>query len=575
MTKRRLLIFSAVFAIAAGWLTAPKPVSADSWNSPSSNGCVTSFELPSISLAGVSLLSVAYHITLPPSTPRTVAQGRWIGSNGGVGPSYAFVSNYAGGSVADFWTGNVSPTYFYVNIAYGSNGTATYKIARPADYGGCFTVDHVVVTRQFWGAGGGSGGGGGGGSGGGGGIASPTPSPTGEPSPSPYASYPAECNPSIEGCAPPAGYCWGYGPPAPGEGWPIYPCESEPPDPTPTPTPTPPPGAVCSGTDLFAGVTGSLGGTGGASNPHPYPANALDESSTSFASVGGGATSGWGVTTAAVAPVAYGVIYRYGAGGGGAAAPWHIEGTNDAGMVGWTMVINVTNVSGSATGYTASGSFQSYPAADGYNEMTYTLTGTPTAYKWFRIKSTTGGNNDFAMIRGCGAVASPSPTPTPDPSATSSAPPAQPTASQDGNPDGNPNDISVSICEDDPTILACMHSFEIGEVYGNPDPDEAGDAFSDLVEEARGKVPFGYVDQVSEAITDATTGAAGASSDYCFDLPRWQPAEAGGTVTEELCIPLQDFADSAASWRPLWVALLTILVGVAVVRWAVRTAPGG
>jgi hypothetical protein len=124
------------------------------------------------------------------------------------------------------------------------------------------------------------------------------------------------------------------------------------------------------------------------------------------------------------------------------------------------------------------------------------------------------------------------------------------------------------LCAAHPTVLACA---SLPASSASADASGAVSAWQELVNDAKGRVPFAYVDQVATALDDAVTGAAGGASDYCFTIPQWFGDDATHDVVA--CVPLQDFADLAAGLRWVLLALLTVGFSVAMFRWISAAAP--
>jgi hypothetical protein len=227
---------------------------ADTVGGNSSDGCQSSSLIAyEGDIVGMAELRIRFRLNIPDAG--TVVTGRWLLSNGQAAPSKAWQGPISVWASSETAGGFYSP--LIIRFIPGSVGRARFVIERPADYGSCFIVSNVQVDRVRTGNGGG---------GavptpppGGGGVATPSPSPTpegGPPSASPTATPTSppcsNTNPIPAGCVPPPGYCWGYGPPTPGQGWPIMECESATPSPSPTPSPTPspPPRVECTTHDV-------------------------------------------------------------------------------------------------------------------------------------------------------------------------------------------------------------------------------------------------------------------------------------------------------------------------------------
>lgn len=255
---RRLLLIAGVVAICFA-VMGPKVSLADTIAGTGTGPCVRSDQLLwSGSVEGLKKLRAQYRVLI--EGPFVVGI-RWE-LNGAAGPiqwlGYGTSDDVNGAEWGDatFWRGLGSGVT--ADIQEGSQGTARLW-ARPSSAAystGCYQVLNVVIERQAWAnqdggvnppPGGGSGG-----------FATPTPTPSVDPSasasptPTPAPTSPGcSVDPGFdpEECPPPDGWCYGFGPPAPGSPWPIYQCATpEPPEPTPTPTPLASPSPTCSGT---------------------------------------------------------------------------------------------------------------------------------------------------------------------------------------------------------------------------------------------------------------------------------------------------------------------------------------
>jgi len=564
--KRRLFIIASVIAIAVGMLSSAERAQADSFGMPNSSGCVHSMTLYSGPMAGLSRLMISFHITIPANTPTETVQGRWTSDSGGSGAAQWWTGRVAGAGDWDAYVGYRvnGATWSFVNIVPGGTGTASFKITEPYNYGGCFYVDHIIVDRWFLSDGGGGAGGTGGG--GGGGIATPTPRPSGAATPSPYASIGAGCDPSaapVPSCPPPAGYCWGYGPPAPSQGWPIYPCDT--PGPTASPSGSAPPSCVhlADGACFFPGTYAKARST--ALNGCAASGSAGGIIVGTSATLVNGRTYQYniqwtGVTVKIPTTPSGSCTMIDGLGNSGFASRATDGGTSLWG--GFTgQSINNANASGTITGtFTCNSTCGStngtlrWDGFDGRDEYTLTII-----------------YGEIWPVGSAPATASPSPSPSSGP--TQAPPRGYGSPNATGNPDqqsggGGGGDGTTDICPPNPGILACATNFIPSFVPGSI----ASGAVDALIEDLKGRAPFGYAYQIGDAINSAATGGAGAGSDYCFDLPRWTP---DGEVSTEACIPLQDMADAASYVRSGLLALLTILVAVSLFKTATGGLGGG
>lgn len=527
MRARWVLVSLAAFGLGAS-MAVPGVVDialADS-SGFASSGCVYEYRVGPVSMVGASELRVRFRLDIPAGT---VVIGRWEDTNGTTGPQRWWV-----GPIGQWYQyGGEADSALRVMVAPGASGSASFRLFRPADYGACWTVSDIVVDRiMYTGSGGGSPGGG---------MATPTPSPSGAPSPSPYPSSDPEGPYGTS--SPPPGYCWGYGPPAPGQPWPIYPCEGA----SPTPTPAAP---GCGGTRLTVVSGASVSGESVAVPAGQYAyvykieeaiawAGSSDQESrlyktdatflwasarfpsqnptaTSTSWTYGGSPPGWWD----VARPPYSGVYRYVSGDVGL----------DASYGGWWL---------NETGVSVTVQLRSSFAYGGYTQAICLVVSVTSP-------SVLAGGDPGG--------------PSPSPGASATPPWAIPSI-------GVSVSVDVNICAANRLIPAC--TFRPLPSYGAPQSSAAVGAFASVVDLAKGKAPFGYVAQVADAIEAGVAGAAGAEPDWCFQMKRWDP-EAG--ITEApACLPLQDMANAAAFSRPVLVAILMLVGGVAVLRWVMRS----
>lgn len=236
--KRVALIVGvvAVTMLALG----PRTANADVIGGTSTQGCVTGQSIVwQGSLVGFSSFRPQFRLHLEGPV---VVSARWEYSNGWLGPSKQWYAG-AGETWDSVYGFAAAPPALIATFQAGSSATAklVFQSVDHSHYTGCYAVTQVAVSRTPTGAGGGLPPGSTPPPDGGGPVA-PTPTPSGEatPTPDPTPDSCASELPMPSDCEPPEGYCWGYGPPAPGTSWPIMECEA-PPSPSPTPTPTPEP----------------------------------------------------------------------------------------------------------------------------------------------------------------------------------------------------------------------------------------------------------------------------------------------------------------------------------------------
>jgi len=185
----------------------------------------------------------------------------------------------------------------------------------------------------------------------------------------------------------------------------------------------------------------------------------------------------------------------------------------------------------------------------------------------------------------------PDPTPTPTPTLPPNYNgPGNATAPPQGAGGGGD---TVDICATNPTITACAHSFppggggaDICATYPGiaacataqpgvtyvPDPSGAQSGVEQqwqaIASALAGKAPFGYIDQVGDALTGAVADAHGDDSAWTIDMPVWAPDEAGGTYHDVITIPRA--VEGMDAFRSILLAILTIIVAVGILRWAQR-----
>ena len=89
------------------------------------------------------------------------------------------------------------------------------------------------------------------------------------------------------------------------------------------------------------------------------------------------------------------------------------------------------------------------------------------------------------------------------------------------------------------------------------------DAVATLVADLMGRAPFGELGQLSGALSEGLSGAAGAATDWCLSLPVWNPE---GTTDIEGCLPMEDLAPMFAVARAVLLVMFMLLMGAAILR---------
>lgn len=598
--RARLLLLVAAPVLLSVALSSP--VSADTRQGVSSSGCVVRHTLWSGSAVGVRTAKVAFKAVL--NADPTVLYGQWVLSAGGTSSGYWW-SSRSGYSSTVIWAGpngSYTPT---ANVGPGTGGTLSYVVTVPG-YAptSCATISDVRIDLTFYTAGETA-------PPGGGGMvptptpAGPTPTPPTMPTPVPGAPTPGPgvwCDPatlySVSGqtCypAPPAGFCYW----STADGPTLVPCESPPPSPTPGPTADL---TTCAGLQATYGYefcfsggpvggqfgnTGTIGTVTGWDGGEPVAVGGW----VTIQHTGAGAASAWSIN-------ANGGCTFNGTGwttenynvnrgtGSGAIGTYHVNlngavGTrNPLTTENWTVDAAASRNWGSPC--TNSSTNQSVP-------MKINKSGGTGAITWTWVIFFDMGNSPGTT---------PPPTPTPSPFAPTTPPNYWGPGGATPPPIDLDIDLDVDICADNPNISACQPfpSFLVDICAGNPgiaacatappaaptfgSPEPAStwlaDRMGGLGDALSAKAPFGYIDQVGDEFTAAIDGAEGAALDLTFDMPWFAPAEAGGTRTEALELPLATYAAQLAEWRWIGVALLMLAAGRFFIAIALRAVGSG
>jgi len=343
-----------------------------------------------------------------------------------------------------------------------------------------------------------------GGNGTGGGGGGLVPTPTPDPSASP--------SPSPDASTP--GYCPDpdYDPTIPGTG-PYIPCET--PGPTPTPTPD---------TCVVAVLTPGASATTTCS--WYYPGNTRMNMAWSFAPVPGRGSGDY---------MANCTVGHTG------------SGTN---FYAWV------NLRGAPNPQT--GTLSNLPAVAGTGYIDVACTANSSS-------APRGGTLTLSApvyVSGPSFTPAPSATATPDPTLPPSfAPSFPPPPSWPQDEEGNAIDctaaewVNKAICEDVPD-----YSFGAASM--------APDGVAQLVEQLKGKAPFGYGYQAVDALGDGFANAAGAALPACVILGT-------GQFATEVCLPLGEVSDALSPYRTVFLAMVLIAAALSLIRLAQHAAGGG
>ena len=596
----RRLALGLALGLAGSWAIGPavSPASADTVQGTGTNGqCVTEWTLWAGAVAGWDSFQISYHaVTQGVGGGVTVMHGAWYDSQGTTDGGYWWSSGPGG--VAEWWLPPASDRQgTFVRFVGGSAGTATYHVSVPGyALGSCVVIDSVRVIRTLASQGGtvtpppG-----------GGGIATPTATttptpPAGTPTPLPTSTAGEVCFVNVNGtnvCLPPPPTGWCYAPeylakfnfttPIGTQGA-YIPCA------TPGPAATPPPDYVSCTVTAAVQHNCYL----------PIPPNdtggwltGVTPSQTVFwrfrtaGNAHNNDHNGTGYFWANVfqqwdddgAP-AYNLLQFPGADGSGYAVP--CDGTNcgDNVLSAWSSWYS--GMGGSACGASAGNPY------DQGNSKTRIRLGVDFAVGGAGWQAASGSSVTMQVqyhLGTCaGVTATPGPTWTP-PAVT------QPPNYWGG---GTPPPVSVTfgpidICPNPrptPEIQACVKVTPAPSGATIPTFVPTGPAstwFQDRVGAlASGmgeKVPFGYVAQVGDALTEATDPdyigeGAGGCADWSFTLPVWQPDAAGGSTDVDGAIGCESF-DALAVIRPVALAFLVLAWGFVMIKSIVGALGGG
>jgi hypothetical protein len=596
---RRLAVLAVPLALGVQLLVAlPGTVSADTVAGRATTGCFGAngyaHTLYSGSALRVANIGISFRLTIYTPTPgdqstSVVATGGWqLSPQGATWRQANWVANNSLSTTQYMVTEATGWPFTTVNLETGSTGTLTYKMfLRSYQPGGCFTIDNVRVSINRVNLDGATP------PPGGGGFATPSPTPPGATPtptvpPNPTHIPGATPGPGVEcfrdalgtvRCYPkaPPGYCYVEG----AIGAPqLEKCGDA------TNSPPPPDPYACStllanGIDFcfpWGPVTASIGGNGTTIGT----INDWDAGQGEIVGIGG-----WAVFDTTRTGTAF-VDFRFATGGSGCtiAGDWSQTGF----IADWTATGPTTNFIRNAdqsTGFKktvtsrnatvgSSGNNWGGSCNNASNDKTVLVSMTAGG---FAGAGTTSFSGVFFGTMG-DPIGNPSPTPSPSPSA--SLPPNY------WGPGGMPPpsfefdiDVDVDVCEDDPTIIMCQHSFPPMNVdlcasnptiaacsspvpsIAAPDSSAAQGAFAAVYDHLRSKAPFGYVDQVASAVGGSFAGAAGADEDFCFELQ---------APPVEWCIP--NLAGAAAPIRTLLLALMSIVFAMVVFGMTTK-APDG
>jgi hypothetical protein len=178
---RLLLAFAAVFGLLTQLPT--ETASADTFAGPGVTCKTVDHALADFAVAGYQGFHISFHLTIPAGG---VVRAGWQSSDGSWSDAPTF---YGGGATAPSKEWFVYGSETQVVLDGNKTGRAQFVIGKATDYGGCFSVDQVVITRYAST------------------MASnpPAPTPTTGPSDPPGPGCDRDTDPN---CVAPAGWCW-------------------------------------------------------------------------------------------------------------------------------------------------------------------------------------------------------------------------------------------------------------------------------------------------------------------------------------------------------------------------------
>lgn len=594
--RKTLVILGAVGASLYGVLAAPGLVNADSVGGYGTNGaCIgpgMPYRLWSQSVVGVSRLKIKFTLSMRTSgNAPTVVQGGWQLSTGSTWETTYWQNNQLGGGTTTMTIhvgvsqAGVSDVGTGVAVANGSTGIAAYSVlVRGYDSGSCMIVSNVVVERAYWGVSATT-------PPGGGGFGNPTPTPA-VPAPTPTTPVTPTAIPgatpgpgvvcftfgTVQACypAPPTGWCY-IDSPGGGTSVELVECAG----PTATPQPNEKTGSchVSVGADMspntytkrhecHVSVPGTTGGTGVVTPNYFIPA--------------GSAGRVLRMTITALSPAnSHDWLIFTNQAGQQSNVSASVTPQNPVGIT-YCFVMNTSNNVPIPTTSFPAGCIQH--ASSTVDNEAFAI-----GSRWCCGNLDTGSQtirfemfSSIASFNANGGFAGPTPTPT-----LALPPnycgPGNATCPPQGAGGGGEN--NVDICADNPGILACAYSFppEAGGLcdqypgvaacatapapIGSPDASAAQGAFVDVYNHLMSKAPFGYFDQVGQAVDDTIANAAGADPEWCFE----NSLSVGGT--HEWCI--EDLSGMAAAGRALLLAICVAIFAFALFQTVSRAPDGG
>jgi hypothetical protein len=545
---RRLVLAFGVLAMVVGaaWNRGPGDLAltADTTGGIPSVGCVTQHIAGTVDVEGVAEVHIRFRIQGEPYTP---VQGAWRLSNGTTAPASWFYEGDEDGY--DYWASHTSSVeearagsgnwiYMRLVLQPGSTGTATYALVKPSPAGTCFTISNVVIERFDKVDGGG--------------VVEPPPN---------GAGVSASPRSTVTGAT--AGYCQVET----FQGDAYVPCQPN----SSASAGGPSSEAVCTG--LYTG--GNDGHVQRAVKRDGVDCQYYNADVIEYEATRTGGSDWWcrAYGSGNLNQAASGWTWNLDVAGNGVPASAETGATVTISTNGNATELNFDEWGGSgsitcAVTVTLVEAGPSNPAAtdsdeDGYSDAAENYAGTDP--------------DDADSFPGSGEG-----EPT--------LPPDWGTPSPYAPPDVN---VDVDICEDNAGVVACQTGplpvdicapdediaacAELPIWTDDTDADEAVEGFEGLASHLTGKAPFGYAYQAVDALEDAAANAPGGAGPGggtygCFTLPRWTP---DGMIDTPACLPLQDFADAAAPFRPVALVLLTILAGVAMLRWAASLSGSG
>lgn len=520
---RMLLVFvGAVVLLSNLPKGGPAAAVGASWAGPDVPTCtVSTVTLADFDVAGWSGGEIRMHLTI--SGSYTVVAARWVYiTTGYLFPSSTFSTSAA--ATGEWWATTSTAAGLGFTVPPGTTGEVKFVVTRLQGYSGCFTIDHVVVTQVP--------------------IldASIVPGTTALPTPSTTAGPSQPASPSA-GASWPAGWCWITDDRGGTEEGTWVECAA------------PPSNAPPSWSD------------GDPGNRSEVTCTTPDQD------VSGDCWAQLGITT--LADDVYSITF------------WASGNTYQADRTNiFTQEFDAQN--GSLVGSQAATGRCDETVADIHDYPDERLSYTSPAGGWW-MRGYSNGRGPctwhwrLQLISGP-SLQSPAPSSSaePTPSGWPSYPPlptfgpfpsfAWPSYPPFAWPSGG-----LNICQPDasgatPGIAACVSaSGGPGTSFDYPLPDASGavSGFDALASAMAGKLPFGVVAQVGDALGGFTGNPGGAAVDMCTSIP---VPMFGGSAP--FCIP-DDFFASLEDWRPLFAGIIWLLTALALLRIGMRSVQAG